>query len=1429
MEVAAADLDAALAAAARETFDLRTDRPLRATLFGTGPTEHVLLLMSHHIASDGWSLERLLRDLSTAYAARLAGGAPGWLPLPVQYPDYTLWQRELLGAEDDPDSVQARQLRYWAGQLADLPAELALPTDRPRPAVASHRGGSVPIAVGADLHARLVQVARAHHVTTFMVLQAAFAALLTRLGAGTDIPLGAVTAGRTDAALDDLVGFFVNTLVLRTDTAGDPTFAELLVRVRDTDLAGYAHQDVPFERVVDAVNPTRSLARHPLFQVMLVLQNNAAARLELPDIDATTGHVGIGVAKFDLTATFTEVVDGAGRPGSLSGALEYAADLFEPAGAERIAERFVRLLASALADPGTRVGDLPTLSAGEQAVLAASNDTAADYPSGRCLHELVAAQAARRPHATALVFGAERVSYAELDARANRLAHELVRRGLRRGHLVGVYVERGPEMVVGMLATLKAGGGYVPLDPTHPADRVASILTGAGVRMLLAGPGLLDRLPAHGATTLALGADPAPWADQPATPPPVAVDAGDVACVLFTSGSTGRPKGVAASHRATVRTFFGQGYVHFGPDEVFLQCAPVSWDGMILELWSALLHGGTCVLAPGQVPDPAAIASLVAAHGVTTLWLSAGLFAVVADLHPAVFGQVRQVLTGGEAPSVAHVAAVRAGFPALRLVHGYGPVESMVFATTHEVTAADAGGSVIPIGRPLGNTRVHVLDAGLRVVPAGVTGELYVAGAGLAQGYLGQPALTAERFVADPFGAPGERMYRTGDLARRRTDGVLEFAGRADDQVKIRGFRIEPGEVEATLAGHPGVAQAAVTVREDRPGERRLVGYAVPAAGPGAVAATELRAHLAAALPEHLVPSAVVLLAALPLTPNGKLDRAALPAPAVEVGVGSGPRTPREEILCGLFAELLDLPRVGIDDDFFALGGHSLLATRLASRAAAALDGQLSVRDVFTAPTVAGLADRLDAGPAGQVRLAPVPRPDELPLSFAQQRLWFLDQVADQRAAYAVSHAVRLHGALDPAALAAALGDVLARHEALRTVFPTRDGRPVQQVLPAPGRPELVPTGSTEAGLPAALAAAARWPFDLSGDLPLRATLFRLAPREHVLLLVVHHIASDGWSMGPLLADLGTAYTARAAGEAPQWTPLPVQYADYTLWQRELLGAETDPDSLIATQLGYWRHALADLPEELALPTDRPRPLVASHRAGLVQASWDGQLQAGIHRLARAHQVTVFMVLQAALAALLSRLGAGPDVPIGSPVAGRTDAALDDLVGFFVNTLVLRTDLSGDPSFAQLLARVRETDLAAYANQDIPFERLVEDLNPTRSLTRHPLFQVMLVLQNNDQSRIELAGLRADAEPVPTGTAKFDLMASFTEEWDADGAPAALRCWLEYATDLFDRATVQRLVDRLHRLLTAAIADPDRPIAGIDLLTPTEQRQLTTW
>ncbi|MET7743782.1 non-ribosomal peptide synthase/polyketide synthase [Streptomyces sp. NPDC005385] len=1435
-DCAETELPALIEAAQRNPFDLATELPLRATVFRLtadaadaadaggadaarrpvpGPAGNadvtedgsyddcVVALVLHHIVTDEWSDRPFLADLDTAYTARVSGTEPGLAPLPVQYADYTLWQAGLLA------QVGERQLDHWTRALRGLPDELTLPLDRPRPAAPSGRGATLRRELPGELGEALRTLAGTTGTSMFMLFQAATATLLHRLGAGDDIPLGAPIAGRTDSALDDLVGFFVNTLVLRTDVSGvELTFRQLLARVKESDLAAFEHQDLPFDRIVEALNPPRVAGRNPLFQVMLGYHHRPDGDPDLLGLPTEWSDMDTGTAKFDLDFTFVDE----GSSGRVALLLEYATDLVDPDTAALLAERLVLLLRRITDAPDLPLTSLDLLTEDERsAATGAWNDTAHPVET-RAVPELLAATAAAHPDRTALVTVAGSLTFAELSARVDAVAAVLLAHGAGEGAVVALALPRH-AMVPAILGVLRAGAAYLPLDPDLPVQRLEFMLGDAAPVCLLTTAELNHRLPEHAGLERLLLDGPLPTGDEiPAT----AYHPWSAAYTIYTSGSTGVPKGVVGTHRGLGNLFASHLRDLIAPAvedtgrEVLraVHAASFSFDGSWEPLLWLLAGHELHIADEATMLDPAALLALLDDRGIDFVDLTPTyLRELVHHGFLAPGSRVPAVLAvGGEATPAALWQRLDA-LPGTAAHDLYGPTECAVDAYGWH----GGGTGRAAWAAPLDNIRAHVLDDRLRPAPAGVPGELYLAGEGLARGYLGRPALTAERFVADPYGGPGTRMYRTGDLARRRRDGTLEFLGRADDQIKLRGFRVELGEIETAVTAHPSVAAAAVVVREDTPGTFRLVAYVVPT-GSGVTDPAELRAHLAAGLPEHMLPAAFVPLAALPRTINGKLDRAALPAPDLAATTGGRlPRTPREEVLCEQFAAVLGVERVGIDDDFFALGGHSLLAMRLVSRVRGALDAELSLRTVFDAPTVARLAARLDeartaARPALTVHRT---RPERLPLSSAQRRLWLLHQVDGPTSAYNIPAAWRLTGTLDRAALEAALGDLVTRHATLRTVFPVdADGLPHQHIL-EPGRARV--TIATE---PAdRLAEAAARPFDLATEPPLRVTLSQTGPDEHILLLVLHHIATDEWSDRPLLADLGTAYAARTAGHAPDWAPLPATYADYTLWQEELLAADG------AGLLAHWTERLRGLPEELALPTDRPRPRESGHAGGTVGFTLSPELERSLRELARAEGASMFMVAQAAVAALLHRHGAGDDIPLGAPVSGRSDEGLEGLVGFFVNSLVLRTDLSGAPGFTELLRRVRETDLAAYDHQELPFEKLVEALNPRRSLARHPLFQVMVVHLGETGGTPSLPGLTVRREPLGQRSAKFDLSFDFVEQ----GEGAGIQGWIEYSADLFDHGTAEQLARRLVRLLEQVVADPGRPVRDLDVLDQPER------
>ncbi|MCA1006192.1 non-ribosomal peptide synthase/polyketide synthase [Rhodococcus hoagii] len=1434
--VNAEELSARLSALAFTRFDVTTEVPLRIRLFQVveadaqveGGSEYVLALVVHHISSDGVSVGPLIRDVMTAYVARCAGAAPGWAPLDVQYADYAVWQRETLGSEDDTESLVSQQIAFWRDQLAGVPDQLDLPTDRPRPAEQSYAGSTVGAGVDAQTHRRLVELAREHGATSFMVMHAALAVLLARLSRSGDIVVGTPIAGRGEAALDDLVGMFVNTLALRVGVDLAEPFADLLDRVRGADLDAFANDDVPFERLVEVLNPVRSRARHPLFQVGFSFQNMKTGALELPDLEVAPIDTPFEIAKFDLHVTVVDDVDTDGNPADFTVNFTYATDLFTEDTVRRFARMYTRILRAVVVNPALPVGDLDMIDSGErERVLTEWNDTAHTIERTGTLVDLFDAQVAIAPDAPALVADGGNLTYRELDDRVNRLARRLIELGVGPESLVALAMRRSVELIVGMYAVAKAGGAYVPIDPDHPADRTDYILEAAQPTCVLSterdGFSVAAAVPVlHVDTFDGARFAAGPIADRERTAP---LREANTAYVIFTSGSTGRPKGVAVSHTAVVNQLEWK-RAEYGLDasDAALLKTAATFDLSVWEFWSALTSGGRLVVASADGHrDPAYLNTLMRREGVTTLHaVPSMLQALLVESGDRLPGSLRRILTIGEVLPVDTAARIVSG--TAELVNLYGPTEAAVSVTAQRVAGVD--GAAVPIGGPEWNTRLLVLDDRLRPVPVGVPGELYLAGSQLARGYFGRPALTADRFVADPFGRAGERMYRTGDIASWRPDGTLDYVGRADFQVKVRGFRIELGEIEAALRALDTVAEAVVTVWSDERVGDRLVAYVVPDAV-SEFDATGIELALSQSIPSYMVPSAFVELDALPLNVNGKVDRRALPDPVIGVRDFREPTTAIEQVVAEVFGDLLGIERVGLDDDFFELGGNSLIATQAVARIGAAVDLDVPVRLVFGDSTVAALAAGVEKLGGGGRRMALVARerPERIPLSLAQQRMWFLNRYDPESSAYHIPMLLRLTGALDVEALQAAIEDVVDRHEVLRTVYPEIDGTCYQLVLDG-GAPDLTPVDVPEHELLGRLADLVHASFDVTAQVPLRGSLLRVGPDDFVLAVVVHHIAADGFSTRPLARDVMFAYAARTAGRAPAWQPLQVQFSDFAMWQRELLGSEDDPDSLVSKQIEYWRDALDGLPDVLDLPVDRPRPAVSSGRGGAHTVRIDADLHTGIEALARAHRATPFMVVHAALAVLMSRYSGNSDIAVGTPTAGRGEAVLDDLIGMFVGTLVLRTRIDDEWAFAEMIAHARETDLAAFDNADLPFERLVEVVDPVRSQSYSPLFQVSLAFQNLGRTEFSLGDLHISTVDASSATTQFDLDFACADNRDSNGRPAGIDVHLTYSTDIFDDATAHRLVDGLVRILHQVVAAPDTRIGLLDVADPTEHREL---
>ncbi|HEY0079187.1 MAG TPA: amino acid adenylation domain-containing protein [Pyrinomonadaceae bacterium] len=1408
-------------------FDLEHGPLVRMSLLRLGEDDHVAMLTMHHIISDGWSMDVLVRELTTLYAA-YSQGAPSPLPeLPIQYADFARWQREQM-----TDAMLASQLSYWKRQLEGAPTILQLPTDYPPPLVRTNRGAQHGFTFPRPLAEKLRALSQQENVTLYMTILAAFYTLLYRYTNQDDILLGTPVAGRTRTETESLIGFFVNTLVLRAELAGNPSFRELLKRVRETTLDAQTHQDVPFEMLVEELQPERSLSHTPIFQVMFALVKSSNASAQLPGLTINSFSLEGNTSKFDLMLTIEE------SPHELSGLFEYSTDLFRAETVERMAGHFQTLLASIVEQPEKGIDELRLLDEAERReILASLNVHAPSHAGGQTLQQLFEQQAARTPGAVALSYGDERLTYAELNRRANQLAHYLRRQGVEADTLVGLLMERSTEMLVGLLGILKAGGAYVPLDPAYPQERLTYMLSDSQAPVLLTESHLLTEDLSQETKVVRLDADWEAIASESEENCESRTTPDSLAYVIYTSGSTGRPKGVAVSHANVSRLLSStQHWFNFNEQDVWTLFHSYAFDFSVWEIWGALAYGGKLVVVPYLVSrEPEEFYRLLVAEGVTVLNQTPSAFRQLIRAEESI-GEagglsLRYVIFGGEALELQSLKPwfERHGEVRPQLVNMYGITETTVHVTYRPISVADlshAGRS--PIGCPIPDLQVYVLDRRQELVPVGVPGEMYVGGSGLARNYLKRPELTAERFIPNPFSTePGARLYRTGDLARQLPGGDVEYLGRIDQQVKVRGFRIELGEIEAALAEQPGILEAVVVAREEG-GDKRLVAYVVTEDGEASVG--ELREALRSILPDYMIPSAFVSLDALPLTPSGKINRRALPAPDPQQYSHEtefvAPRTVFEEMLAGIWQEVLRIERVGLGDNFFELGGHSLLATQVVSRVRESFRVELPVRRVFEHPTLAGLAANVENALKDEQRgfepppLQPVSRVEPLPLSFAQQRLWFLSQLEPESAAYNIPLAVLLSGQLNVAALEETFNEIIRRHETLRTTFAVVDGEPVQVIEPAAPLSLTVVdlSGLTneerEARARSIAAGEAERAFDLSREV-LRIKLVRLAEDRHLVLLTMHHIITDGWSMSVLVREVAALYNALANGEESPLAELQIQYADFAHWQRAWLTGE-----VLETQLAYWREKLEGAPAGLELLTDRPRPPVQTFNGADEQFEIPASLTASLKDLSRKEGSTLFMTLLAAFQSLLYRYTNQTDILVGTPIAGRTRAELEGLIGFFVNTLVLRTNLSGELSFRELLRRVRETALGAYAHQEVPFELLVEELKPARDMSRTPFFQVMMAMQNAPEETLELPGLKLSQYETQGTTAKYELALSFVER---DGQ---LFGSLEYNTDLFDQSTITRLLGNFETLLAGAAANPAQQISELPLLTEEEQHQL---
>ena len=1420
------------------TFDLRTQVSIRVQLTQITDDPDVarggmIAIALHHIATDEWSDRPLLTDLTLAYAARILGEAPAFAPLPVQYADYAVWQRTRMATDGDA------QLDHWDRELSGMPDQLTLPYDRPRRPGAPGPSSTISATVDAATRDRLARVAQAGAASMFMLVQAAVATLLYREGAGDDIPIGSPISGRTDPALDDLVGFFVGTQVLRADLSGRPRFDRLLERVRSADLAAFDNQDVDFAAIVERLAPQRVTGRNPLFQTAVSYLPLDATATHFLGARASFEPLTSIAAKFDLAVTVVDIAD----TGEMTVALEYADELFDPSTARALLDHLLQVLHSVATDPTVRVDRIDLIPADGIAALRAVEAGPAAVDDARTVTDLLDATAQAHPDAVAIRDTAGRaLTYAEFAAASAYLATLVATQADPSPEsVVAVVTERGIAQLAALCGVLHAGAAYLPIDADLPPDRITTILDDASVTAVIADSRTAITLADVPCPVIVLSDDDiVAWGTTPPTVPshpPVRVHPDSPAYVVYTSGSTGRPKGVVISHRSAanilrwrLQTLPGG---TLGDGDAVLVKTPAGFDGALWELLLPFISGATAVVAePGAQRDPRRQTQVITEFGVTTtVFVPSLLEHMVAHLDAT--PTLRHIIAGGEALTADLASRVITASSAdaarrvpLQLINAYGPTETTVVVTDHVETVDTAAGRAargtgsVSIGRPVAGADLLVLDAALRRVPDGAVGELYVRGIGLARGYLARPGQTAASFVADPTGEhPGTRVYRTGDLVRRR-GAELDYLGRADTQVKVRGNRVEIGEIESVIRALPGVRAAAAVVADDR-----VVAWVVrdpdtsDAAGASDGTVESLDAALREALPEYMVPTPLIPVDELPLNHTGKLDRRALVIPPAGAGAegDAPPTTDLERTIVDAYAEALGRAVTDIHTSFFALGGHSLLAIKAINRLRTSTGHDVALRTLFDHPTVADLAAAItalgDAGPGIAIAAsAPelVRRGDTAPvLSFGQERMLTLHGISGPSSTYNVPLLWRPAdgSSIDLDALTAALTDVVDRHEILRTRYPA-DG-------PLVDRDQRVAIGVAE---PGDLFAATTYAFDLATEIPVHARA-----TDDAAVITIHHIATDEWSAAPLRADLDMAYAARLAGAAPTWDDLPLQYADFAAWQRAALtGARRD------AHLDFWRTALAGTPEELDLPYDRARPARPSGRGDGVFVVLPDHLVAGMRNLSERTSTSMFMVVQAAVSALLARLGGGDDIPLGTPVTVRNDPRLDRLIGFFLNTVVLRSDVSGNPTAAQLLSRVRETDLAALDHRDIPFEQVVEEVSTQRSSALNPLFQTMVVYVDGQLPDVDIAAAAANpaALPAPT-TAKFDLSFDFTEDArgaaDRDGLPRVAGV-IEYSTDLFDRGTIEAMATRLLALLEFMVAQPDTPLSALDIRIPAEHR-----
>ncbi|MGB3656117.1 MAG: amino acid adenylation domain-containing protein [Rivularia sp. (in: cyanobacteria)] len=1399
----------------QKPFDLTSAPLLRVMLLQTSEQEYLLLFVIHHIICDGWSIQVLNQELAAIYAAFSTGKSSPLSPLPIQYADYSIWQQQWLEGEREKT-----QLSYWQQQLADSPSSLSLPTDYQRPPVQSFQGAAREFELSPQLSERLRFLSKQQGATLFMTLLAAFQVLLYRYTSQEDICIGSPIANRNQSQIEGLIGFFVNTLALRTDLSGNPSFLELLDRVREVCIGAYQRAELPFERLVAELHPERNLSHTPLFQVTFALQSDTKTDLVLPDLTLKWLQNHSETAKFDLSLY---VVDS--QP-QLRGWWEYNTDLFDATTVERMAGHLINLLEGIVAQPEKRLSELPLLTEAERQMLFDWNNTATNYPEDKCIHQLFEAQVEKMPNAVAVVFENQQLTYRQLNNKANQLARYLRFLGVKPEVLVGICVERSLDMLIGLLAILKAGAAYVPLDPVYPQERIAFILEETQAAVLLTQASLLETIPQHQARVVCLDSDWHLIAQQSQENLCSLATTDDLAYTIYTSGSTGKPKGVQITHGALSNFLYSmQQAPGLTSSDTLLAVTTYSFDIAALELFLPIIVGARLVIASREIISDG-------------IRLSAKLMdtkATVMQATPATWQNIMaagwhgdsqlKILCGGEA--LPRNLANQLLDKCHSLWNMYGPTETTIWSAVSQV---QTGENIVPIGKPIANTQLYILDKYNQLAPVGVTGELCIGGKGLAACYFRRFDLTAEKFIPNPFSNfEGNRLYKTGDLARYLPSGNIEYIGRIDNQVKLRGFRIELGEIEAVIGQYPAVREAVVIIGENSANSQLIIAYVV-VEKEQTLLTDHLRSFVESELPNYMVPAAFITLEALPLTANGKVDRKALIVPDLTQISSSDivpPSTPVETLLAGIWAEILGIEKIGINHNFFELGGHSLIATRVISQIRQVFQVELPLRYLFETPTIAGLAKEIEKAikvdsAVAATNIEPISRGQQLPISFAQQRLWFLTQLEPDSPFYNISAAVRLQGELNVEALQQSFNEIVCRHETLRTNFLIKEGQPLVIISEAkPLTLSILDISSInvnqQAEIEQQIAREAQQPFDISSDCLLRIKLLRLGEQEHIILVTMHHIVSDGWSIGILVKEFSSLYPIFCDKDVTQTAlpPLPIQYIDFAAWQRKWLQGE-----ILENQISYWLKQLENAPKVLELPTDYPRSKIQTFRGATYSFELSTELSAKLNKLSQQEGVTLFMTLLAGFQTLLYRYTAQEDIVVGSPIANRNRAEIEGLIGFFVNTLVLRTNLVGNPSFAELLKRVREVALGAYAHQNLPFELLVEKLQPQRDLSHTPLFQVMFVLENAPISALELPGLSLNFLESHSDSAKFDLTLYMAE------TESGIVGSLEYNTDLFEENTIQRMAAHLQTLFAGIVANPQQRLSELPLLTASEQHQL---